>query len=186
MNLLVVVLLAVLWASILVPGAFKGRQFRSPSASIDSFERSMGILASETRGRLTSSPPGRHILVVHDPARVVLPASSRARTLARRRMILQALLAATAVTGLLAVVLGGAAVSAFAVAAAALIGYVAVLAQIKAAADQARRTVRRLPRAAAAKGLAAAGAPADAAPLESPWAEDPSVDAPPLAADRGA
>jgi hypothetical protein len=145
MNLLVVVLLTVLWASILVPGAVRGRHHRSPTASVDSFERSMGILASETRGRITS-PPGRHIMVVHDPKRLVLPPSGRARTLARRRMVLQGLIAAVTVTAVLALTVRGAAVTAFVVTLVALVAYVAVLAQVKGAAEQARRTVRRLPR----------------------------------------
>jgi hypothetical protein len=150
MNLLVVVLLTVLWASILVPGAVRGRHSRSPTSSIDSFERSMGILASETSGRLTGTPPGRHVLVVHDPARFGARTSRRARTLARRRVVLQALIGAVGVTGLLAVAVGGAAVTALIVSAAVLAGYVAVLAQVKASAEQARRTVRRLPRRPAA------------------------------------
>jgi hypothetical protein len=147
MNLLVVVLLTVLWASILVPGAVRGRHDRSPSASVDAFERSMSILASETRGRFGPSPPGRHIMVVADPPALVHGRAHRGRALARRRAILQGLAVAVATTGLLAVVSGGVATVLFGAAASALVAYVGVLTHLKARAEQTRRTVRRLPAA---------------------------------------
>lgn len=145
MNLLVVVLLTVLWASILVPGAVRGRHHRSPISSVSSFERSMGILAAEHRSRFAPGAPlGRQVMVVRDPRQVVAP-SGRSRTLARRRMVLQGLGGTVAATGLLALALGGTAVVLFALAAVTLAAYVGLLLHVKASAAQTRRTVRRLP-----------------------------------------
>jgi hypothetical protein len=146
MDRLVLVLLAVLWGSILVPGAIRGRHDRSPASSIDSFERSMGILASEARGRFAqASPPGRHVLVVHNPQRLMAGRSPRSRTLARRRLILQGLGAAVAVSAVAALVAGGALVWLLVTTLGALAAYVGLLLQIKAGAARTRRVVRRLP-----------------------------------------
>ncbi len=147
MNLLVIVLLVVLWTSILVPGAVRGRHLRSPLASIDSFERSMGILAPESSARRSRGRrPGRSILVLTDPRRVVQPPRpGRNRVLARRRAILVGLSFAVVVAGLLAIAVGGPAVPLVATSAVALAGYVGLLLYLKSSAQRSRRTVRHLP-----------------------------------------
>ena len=147
MNLLVIVLLVVLWTSILVPGAVRGRHSRSPLASIDSFERSMGILAPEhmTR-RYRGARPGRSILVLTDPRRVVQPRGTRRnRVLARRRAVLVGLSSTVVVAALLALLTGGAAVYLLIAVAAVLAAYVGLLLHLKSRGQQTRRVVRRLP-----------------------------------------
>jgi hypothetical protein len=143
MNVALLVLLLVLWALILGPGALRGVQGRSPTASVDAFERSMGILASDRSA--FARTPGRHVMVVHDPRAVVAPRSSRRRTLERRRLILQWLAAAVVATAILGVAAGGVALAAFWVSAAALVGYVGLLLHLRSRAEHTRRTVRRLP-----------------------------------------
>jgi hypothetical protein len=140
MNLTVVVLLGALWAAILAPALFRGREGRSPAATIDSFERSMGILASSRLG--PPGLPGRHVMVVHDPDRLT-GRGLRTQTRRRRRQVLQCLVLAMLATGLAAVVAGGAAVIAFAVAAVALAGYLLLLLLLRAG-DRRYRVVRRL------------------------------------------
>jgi hypothetical protein len=141
MNLTVVVLLVALWAVILAPALFRGRPGRSPAATIDSFERSMGILASER----FSAPrvPGRQVMVVHDPRRLT-GRSSRARTLRRRRRVLQCLTLAVVGTGLAAVLAGPTFAPAFAGAAGVLAAYVALLLFLRGAERRSRRVVRRI------------------------------------------
>jgi hypothetical protein len=143
MNLLVVVLLGGLWASILLPGALRARRHSSPVSSVDRFERSMGILAPD---RLGSGQPrtGRHVLVLADPAHVAL-GSSRARTLRRRRLMLARLGGGTLVTGLAALLLGGLFTVLFAACAGVATGYVALLVHLRNGELDTRRTVRRLP-----------------------------------------
>lgn len=152
MNLVVVVLLGVLWASILVPGVLRDRRRRSPSNSIDAFERSMGILANDLHARTPGHgsqtvATGRHVLVVADPARLARR-PARLRTLRRRRQMLQGLALVTVLAALAAVVAGEWTVWLFAATGTALVAYVAVLARIRAREADARRTVRPLPAAA--------------------------------------
>jgi hypothetical protein len=151
MNLLVVVLLAGLWASILLPGALRTRRDASPMNSIDQFERRMEMLAPDRlAGRtLGQRPPsGRHVMVLDDAVAVTragTSAGTRARTLRRRRAMLVRLAAAVASTGLLAVVVGGPMNLLFAASFAVTGGYVAVLAQLRSREVDTRRVVRRLP-----------------------------------------
>jgi hypothetical protein len=140
MNLTVVVLLGALWAAILAPALLRGRGGRSPAATIDSFERSMGILASSRLG--TPGVPGRHVMVVHDADRLT-GRRARTHTRRRRRQVLQALALVVTATGLAAAVAGGAAVIAFGVAAAAFAGYVVLLLHLRAG-DRRSRVVGRI------------------------------------------
>lgn len=146
MSALVVVLLAVLWASILVPGLLRGRRHRSPASSIDAFERSMGILANDLRARLPGSkpPPGRQVLVVSDRARLVAR-PARVRALRRRRRVLQALVVATLLSTVAAALAGGWTRALPVAPGVALLAYVALLARVRARELDTRRTLRHLP-----------------------------------------
>lgn len=147
MNLLVVVVLAGLWALILLPGLLREHRSRSPLATIDRFERSMGILAKRQRGAGMSGTrrrsPGRQVLII-DPHRLT-GASNRARVLRRRRQTVLRLAAAAAVAGLLALALGGLFLWLFTAAATGLLGYLAMLARIRANEAEARRKTHHLP-----------------------------------------
>ncbi|CAN5311735.1 hypothetical protein BH20ACT8_BH20ACT8_19160 [soil metagenome] len=147
MSLAVVVLLAVLWAWMLLPGALRERRERSPFASISRFERSMGILADRSRRPVPGirpGPPGRRILVLTDPHSLV-GASSRARIVRRRQVALLRLCALGGATGALAVALRGWAIWPAVASVAILAGYAAELARLRANQREARRKTRRLP-----------------------------------------
>lgn len=146
MNLLVIVLLGLLWASILIPGVLRGRRQRSPHTSIDAFERSMGILANDLRRHVPGSapPPGRQVLVVDDRDRFARR-PSRLRALRRRRQVLQALVLLTLLSGVAAAVAGVPGLAALGVSGTALAAYVAVLLRVRAREGDARRTLRYLP-----------------------------------------
>lgn len=139
MNTAVIVLLVGLWAAILMSALLRDRGGRSPVATVDSFERSMGILASQRFG--SPRRPGRRVMVVHDPARLG-GRRSRARTLRRRRQVVQALAGIVAATALAALVAGGPFVVALVAAVAALAGYLALLAYLRTHEHQQRRVVR--------------------------------------------
>lgn len=157
MSAMVVVLLGGLWALILLPGAWRDRRYGSPINSVDAFEQSMSRLAPPR------TPPGGHVVVLGRPDRagysspVTSPAlgpvpTPRARprprsgpgrppspqTLQRRRQVLGVLLAATALTGIAGLWLGGLAWLLFLLSYGALFGYLALLAQLRARRDEAR------------------------------------------------
>lgn len=151
MSAFVVVLLAALWVAILVPGALRGRH-HSPATSVDSFERSMRILATDLRSRLPGDRPmegGAAHLAAPGTDRAWRPATSassaRQRTLHRRRLVLQCLGTITGAAALLAVAFGGAFVVVVGVSAVALGAYVTLLLQLRSNQDGLRRTVRHLP-----------------------------------------
>lgn len=161
MSVMVVVLLAGLWALILLPGAWRDRRYASPRTSVDAFEQSMSRLAS------TPTMPGGHVVVLGRPDRAhpsppppapsgapllrsgrpaprCLPRRPSPRTLQRRRQVLAVLLATTVVTGLAALVVGGLAWIVFLSAYAALFGYLALLAQMRARRSEARQKLAPL------------------------------------------
>jgi hypothetical protein len=158
MSSAVVVLLVVMWALILAPGAVRGRHERSPVTSVNSFERSMSILASDLRARTQvpgrRNPPGRRVLVVADP-RAFGGGSSRRRTLHRRRLVLQGLGGAVVLAAIGALVLGGPFTPLLGALVVVLVAYVAGLVKLRADAERARRTVRRLPPRTSADHLSA-------------------------------
>jgi hypothetical protein len=110
MSSLVIVLLAALWGSILLPGLWRERRGSDPLASINSFERCMHLLAPRHAPPPARQQPGRHVMVLEEPARVDprRPASA-ARLARRRRAVLQWLLALVPATAVVALLLGGAA-----------------------------------------------------------------------------
>jgi hypothetical protein len=148
MSLTVVVLLAVLWAWMLLPGALREHRERSPFVSINRFERSMGILAGgQFRRPPAEGPPGRHVLVVRDVESLV-GAHNRARTLRRRQIATLRLAVLASASIVLAIALRGPAIWAALGCTALLLGYLGMLAQLRANEREARRKTRRLPVAA--------------------------------------
>lgn len=150
------VLLVLLWAVLLVPSALKNRT-SSPHATVGGFERAMDVLRTPHR-----SGTGRELLVPGEGAgRIVSHAHVEGETrpfhredplVAGRRLTFTRLLAASAVTIVVALVVGGAlwwvAVAALAV----TTGYAWLLRRWKLQRDAARAVVRELevPRTAVA------------------------------------
>lgn len=98
MTLLVVVILAVIWAAVLVPPYLQNRRESRPADSISTFRNQLSVLER----RASSVQPG----VLAQPGRVVSPVRSPARVARmeakkRRRDILVTLLAAAGLTLLL-------------------------------------------------------------------------------------
>lgn len=168
------VLLVGLWASILLPGAWRERRYGSPSISVHAFEQSMSSLAPPPR------MPGGHVVVLERPDRVgesslsgrpVAPpqpvatrpprpvarprpsAGPSPQTLERRRQVLGVLVVATVLTGIAGLWAGGIAWLFFLLAYVALFGYLALLAQLRARRDEARTKVRHLAPAPPARPL---------------------------------
>lgn len=136
MGTVVLGLLVGLWASLLLPRALRAWREARPMGSVDSFEHTMSRLSPMGSGA------GRHILVPGQPS----PQAGRARVVARRRVVLAALVA-VAVNALAAALLFGGALWTFGgFALLSLGGYVGVLAQLEARRAERRRKVRRLPR----------------------------------------
>lgn len=136
MNQALVVLLAVIWALILLPSAVRGHH-RSPRSTVGGFQRAMGVLARRRSG-------GRDVLVLAEPERVVVGVRDR-ELLARRRRVFTTLVVATGVTFLLAVVGGGRWWLLWLATATALASYVVLLLRWKAQRLEAAEVVRRLP-----------------------------------------
>lgn len=153
MGTLVVALLLGLWASILLPGLLRARREAALLTSISTFERCMSMLAPAdsrlaVRPSRTRGPgPGRHVLVLGDPA-AFAGRGRRSRVLRRRRALLARLSGTTAVAVLAGVLVGGWAWTAAAVVGASLAAYVALLLQLRGRETELRRKVRRLPAAA--------------------------------------
>lgn len=146
MGALVIILLAALWGSILLPGALRSRRNASPLDSVSAFERSMSMLAPPRPG-----PAGREVLVLDRPSTMTGRPGS-ARSVARRRANVRRLAALFSVTVIAAAILGGAAWWAAGVSGAAFVGYLAVLRHQAARAAEARAKLRRLDVADAAPG----------------------------------
>lgn len=104
--------------------------------TIDSFERSMVMLAHRSQSRPES--PGT--LLLPPPPR----SHARSRIAQRRRLVLGRLAGGVGATGLLAVVVGGAAWALFLLAVAALGAYIAMVFQIEARQAEMRRKVRAI------------------------------------------
>ncbi|WCO65943.1 hypothetical protein PO878_15685 [Iamia majanohamensis] len=143
MGVSVLILLAVVWAVVLVPPYLRHRGEARPGSSVTSFRQGLDVL-----GR--SAPPsvasGAHFTPVRGSAPLG-PGAPRGRAAVRkrRRDVLLTLAGVAGFTFLLAVAFGGTAILLNLVADAALVGYVYLLVQLrKLAAEQAQK-VRYLP-----------------------------------------
>jgi hypothetical protein len=145
------VLLVLLWAVLLVPGALRSRN-SSPHATVGGFERAMAVLRNEGRG--TAHGAERQLLVPWDAGRIVgrevdptvrsVPIRHEDPIVVQRRGWFTRAVGATGVALVLAVVLGGWMWLPFGLTALLTGGYVALLRHLKVQRDEARRVVRAL------------------------------------------
>jgi hypothetical protein len=158
------VLLVLIWAVLLVPGAFRSRN-ASPHVTVGGFERAMSVLSGGTRNG------GRELLVPSDAGRIVehhpvtasavatstaTPTTSRISSrspsmpsnddplIAQRRSRFERALVGTAATLVLAIVVGGWLWPVFVLVAGGTAGYATILRRLKLQRDQARQVVREL------------------------------------------
>jgi hypothetical protein len=145
------VLLVLLWAVLLVPGALRSRK-SSPHVTVGGFERAMDVLRNEGRG--VGQGAGRELLVPRDAGRIVerevdrtirsVPMRHEDPIVAQRRGWFLRAVAASGVAFVLAVVVGGWMWLPFLLTSAVTGGYVALLRHLKVQRDEARRVVREL------------------------------------------
>ena len=171
---MVLLVLAGIWAAVLIPPAVRARAEGRPGDSISNFRRQLSVLHRTTphavRGagdhRFRSHGPAAARVPVHGPmrgtpsrsnayrpqataVRGVAPSVARSRTIRRRRDVLTALAVAVFATLLLGVVLGSGLVWAVhLVADVLLVAYVALLVHQRNVAAERDMKVRFLPQAA--------------------------------------
>lgn len=138
MSVVWIIVLVVLWAWVLLPGAVRDWSDTSPVSSVERFERCMGMLA-----RSRPSRAGRHVLVLDRPS-AVTAGDAIARAARRRKLIVTRLVATVVSTGAVGMLFGGWFWAPFAVSVAALAGYLGLLLHVRSRAAQRRRTVRSL------------------------------------------
>ena len=150
-NEAALVLLALVWAVLLVPGVLRSRN-ASPHATVGGFERAMDVLRSESR----SPTHGRQVMVPQDAGRIVdravdtsvtpgpMPRKHEDPIVARRRAWFLRSLVGTVSALVLALAVGGWLWLPFVVSAGFTGGYVAILRHLKLQRDQARQVVRDL------------------------------------------
>lgn len=161
MNEALLLILAFLWALMLLPGAIRARR-SSPRATVGGFHHAMEVLRDR--------PAGRSVMVPHDSDRIVhapMGAGPHARVAAerppevgsgagdrrdtaravtgRRRRLFARLLMATVGLLVVALIAGGLVWVLFGVSTTVLVGYAVVLRRWKLERDQAREVVRALP-----------------------------------------
>lgn len=148
MGLVVVILLAALWASMLLPGVYRARRQLSGIDSPRSFQRTMSMLARKcgSASPADSCPPGRRVLVLDDAASVA-GFAARSRMRRRQRAALAQLGSVVFVTGVLAVVAGDRLWTMFGVSAAVFAGYALLVAQVRAREAERREKVRTIKQA---------------------------------------
>ncbi|MGH8902633.1 MAG: hypothetical protein ACRDYA_13385 [Egibacteraceae bacterium] len=140
MGLFVVILLAGLWASMLLPGMFRGHREFSGINSIHSFQRTMSMLARKC-GSADSRPHGRHVLVLDDAASVAR-STVHFRMRQRQRAVIAQLGTAVCATGGLAVFVGDLLWPVFGVTAAVFASYTLLVAQVRVRQTERREKVR--------------------------------------------
>lgn len=150
--MLVLIILAVVWAAVLVPPFLRNRRDARPDNSVVSFRAQLSTLERATPGtslRSVSSPPPAAVATL--PAPVSRPDVRR-----RRRAVLVALLGATGSTFVLLFAVGGALVTVLFVASTVVLAaYVFALRQLKMRSIERVAKVRPLvPRSAPAPVLA--------------------------------
>lgn len=156
MNGALVVILALVWALVLLPGAVRSRR-SSPTNSVGTFERAMDVLARRDGNPRSGRSDGRYVYVPHDAGRIVGERARRRNALvAQRRRMFVRLLGAAGITLPLAILFDGILWALFAASVAALGVYVGLLLRWKGQADQAAEVVRSLPDVPRARDVARA------------------------------
>ncbi|MBW3657614.1 MAG: hypothetical protein KY457_03185 [Actinobacteria bacterium] len=197
MNEALIVMLALLWAVALLPGAVRSRRVNT-HATVGGFERAMDVLRRQ--------PDGRYMMVPNDAGRIVGDAAASARgdavgaatagsrglrredpVVARRRTVFVRALAATATLFVVALLAGGFAWTLFTLSLLATGGYAALLRHLKLRRDEVREVVRdiradqvvdlrdeRLPVAVGAAPMFGDGVPV-ASRHDEPWQPQTAV-----------
>lgn len=152
---MVLVVLAIVWAAVLIPPMLRARAEGSPADSIGNFRRQLKVLqrtaprAVAPANTLAATP--RYVAPQPVPtyrlARTFTPESSRrARTLRRRRDVLFALMAGMGLTFLLALLPGFEVLwGAHLLIDAAFVGYIAMLVRMRNLAAEREMKLRFLP-----------------------------------------
>lgn len=141
MGVPVLILLAVVWAVVLVPPFLRSRGEARPGSSVSSFRQGLDVL-----GR--SAPPAVSMGASFAPVRPALGAGSprgRAAVRKRRRDVMFTMAGAAGFTLLLALAFGGVFVLAHLAVDAALAGYLYLLVQLRKLASERTQKVRYLP-----------------------------------------
>lgn len=133
---MVLVVLAAIWAAVLLPPYLQKRRAIHPSSSVVDFRHQLAVL-QRTGDATADRGLGRPM-----SARVHM---TRSEAMRRRRDVVATLATAAVLTFLLAVALGGSVWLLHLTVDAALLGYVAMLMQIQQQRAQVRSTVRYLP-----------------------------------------
>lgn len=111
MSVVVVVLLVVLWAWILLPGAVRERRETSPVTSVSRFERSMAHLARANPVRSRRDGPAQpgpgHRIFVLDRPEAVVHGDASGRAARRRRQVLTVLTASNTLALIAVRTIGG-------------------------------------------------------------------------------
>lgn len=140
LGLVFLVLLALIWAVVLLPSLLRTRLEGSPIDGVRSFEHAMGILGNARRR--SGSVPGRWVMVPKD---VTVPQRRHKRVIAKRRSAFQRMLVVCGATFVLGLVPPLRAVLWLHLACDAALGvYVWRLLQWKREEAQRQRVVRRL------------------------------------------
>ena len=149
-TLLTLVILAVLWVAVLLPGYLRNRTTRH-SDSVVSFRRLVTTLERtgpdgglRWRGSLPPRIGGISPIPVQRPAASPMMPTGRGMARRRRRDILLTLLGAAAITLVLAVLLGGPAIWFHLLADAMVATYVGLLVQVRRSAAERQAKVRYL------------------------------------------
>lgn len=144
---MVLLILAVIWAAVLIPPALKNRAESSPVDSIGNFRRQLNTL--QRTGPSAGPSPAHRIAPYSSTGVATVAVRSQSLTLsearARRRMILSALAAAVPVTFLMAVFSGGIVWMVQLMVDLALGAYVAMLVKVRNEAAEREMKVRFLP-----------------------------------------
>jgi hypothetical protein len=150
LTIVVLLILAVIWAAVLIPPLLGARAEGRPADSIGDFRRQLSVLR---RAAPASMPPAHTMtnvvpFTVPQPAAAVRESARRRRTLKRRRDVFYALLSAMGGTLLLGMVPGmHVLLGLHLVLDAVFAGYVALLLRVRNEAAERDMKVRFLPQA---------------------------------------
>ncbi|MGI8661604.1 MAG: hypothetical protein ACR2LQ_00130 [Acidimicrobiales bacterium] len=156
MTLLVLVILAVIWAAVLLPPYLQGRSNSRPADSISSFQKQLSVLEHRANGvtpragsRSTSRQPGalRPVATRYAPSSLSASGAhlNRAEAKKRRRDVLFTLAGSVGITFVMSLVLGGPVWGLQLACDALLGGYVYLLVQLTQQAGERDNKVRYLP-----------------------------------------
>lgn len=151
MGVLVLVLLAVVWAIVLVPPLVRNRADLRPGSSVVSFRQDLAVISRTTPGAPTSGPgsqlrpPSVHRQQQAAPG-APIPGTPAGRSAARkrRRDVLFTLAGVAGFTFLLAMAFGGGMILLHLMADAALGGYLYLLVQMRKVAEEQAYKVRSI------------------------------------------